>query len=342
MAPSTAVPTHVPTAVDVRAAAERIAGHARRTPVLRARVDGRPLVLKLEHLQLTGAFKLRGALNALLAQRAGVWPEENVATEERGSSGRRGKTPGEAPQGQKSIPARVVTASGGNHGLGVATAARLLGIEAVVYVPETVPQAKARRLAASGAHLVRVGERYAEAAEAALDHAESEGIRYLHAYDDPHVVAGQGTVGHEIAADAPDCDAVVVAVGGGGLVAGVRLGVGDRRVVAVEPEGCQSLHAALAAGKPVTGPVHSVASSALGASRVGDVPFAVLKAHPVTPTLVTDSEIVQARDRLWEEFRIAAEPAAAVPFAAWLAGRVPGDNPCLVICGANADWTPAD
>ncbi|NYE47675.1 threonine dehydratase [Spinactinospora alkalitolerans] len=309
MTPSTAVPTPVPSAVDVEAAAGRIAGYARRTPMLRTSIDGRPLSLKLEHLQLTGAFKLRGALNALLA--------------------------GERTE-------RVITASGGNHGLGVATAARLLGIEAVVYVPETVPQAKARRLADSGAELVRVGEHYAVAAATARRRADAEGVRYLHAYDDPDVVAGQGTLGHEIAADAPECDSVVVAVGGGGLVAGVSVAIGpDRRAVAVEPEGCQSLHAALAAGEPVETPVDSVASSALGASRLGDVPFAVLREHPVTPVLVDDAEILAARDRLWEEFRIAAEPAAAVPFAAWLAGRVPGEHPCLVICGANTDWTPA-
>ncbi|ASU83867.1 threonine dehydratase [Nocardiopsis gilva YIM 90087] len=291
MTPSTAIPANVPTAEDVRAAADRISIHARRTPVLHAQVDGRTLTLKLEHLQLTGAFKLRGALNALLA-------------------------------GEKTD--KVITASGGNHGLGVATAARLLGIEAVVYVPETVPEAKARRLEASGAQVVRVGEHYAVAAAAAHKHAESTGVRYLHAYDDPFVVAGQGTIGYEIAQDAPSCDTVVVAVGGGGLVAGVRLGSGGRQVVAVEPEGCQSLHAALAAGEPVDTPVDSVAASALGAARLGDVPYAVLRENPVTPVLVSDAEILAARDRLWEEFRIAAEPAAAVPFAAWLAGRVPG------------------
>ncbi|MBB4931598.1 threonine dehydratase [Lipingzhangella halophila] len=309
MTSNTALPAHVPTAVDVRAAAERILPYARRTPILRARVDGRPLALKLEHMQLTGAFKLRGALNALL----GGEPTD-----------------------------RVITASGGNHGLGVATAARLLGIQAIVYVPTTVPEAKARRLEQSGAELVRVGDHYAVAADAAHKRAADEGVRYLHAYDDPLVVAGQGTVGHEIAADAPECDTVAVAVGGGGLLAGVRLGAGERRVVAVEPQGCQSLHAALAAGAPVDAPVDSVASSALGATRVGESPFGVLRANPVSTALVSDEEIIAARDRLWEEFRIAAEPAAAVPFAAWLAGRVPGNQACLVICGANSDWQPGD
>ncbi|GAA1767809.1 MULTISPECIES: threonine/serine dehydratase [Streptomonospora] len=299
--------TSLPTAADVAAAAERIAPYARRTPVLSTRVDGRPLSLKLEHLQITGAFKLRGALNAMLAAGA---------------------------------PERVVTASGGNHGLGVAAAARMLGAEALVYVPETVPEAKARRLEASGAELVRTGAHYAEAAEAARARAGAEGLRYLHAYDDPDVVAGQGTIGHEIAVDAPECDSVAVAVGGAGLVAGVRLGAAGLRVTGVEPEGCRSLHAALAAGEPVDTPVDSVASSALGAARVGDVPFAVLGAHPVGTALVTDAEITAARDRLWEEFRIAAEPAAAVPFAAWLADRLPGEHTCLVVCGANASWTP--
>lgn len=310
MTTSTAVSRPVPTAIDVRAAAERIAPHARRTPMLRARVDGRPLLLKLEHLQTTGAFKLRGALNALLAH---------------------------------DTPEHVVTASGGNHGLGVATAARLLGVRATVYVPETVPEAKARRLADSGAQIVRAGTHFAAASAAAKQHADTEGVRYLHAFDDPDVVAGQGTLGYEIVTDVPECDAVAVAVGGGGLAAGVSLAVGDERVVAaVEPRGCQSMHAALAAGAPVDTPVESVAASALGASRLGDIPFAVLSARRIAPALVSDPEILAARDLLWEEFRIAAEPAAAAPFAAWLAGRVPGELPCVVVCGANADWRPAE
>lgn len=302
---STMTAPAVPTATDVRAAAERIAPHARHTPVLRTELDGRPLTLKLEHLQRTGAFKLRGALNALM----GGEPTD-----------------------------RVITASGGNHGLGVATAASILGVRATVYVPETVPEAKAAPLEATGAEIVRVGEQYAVAAEAAREQADSEGVRYLHAFDDALVVAGQGTVGLEVATDVPGCDSIVVAVGGGGLAAGVLLGAGDRRVVGVEPQGCQSMHAALAAGAPVSTPVESVASSALGASTLGRVPFEVLRANPITPALVSDAEIISAQTRLWQEFRIATEPAAAVPFAAWLAGRVPGENPCLVICGANADW----
>ncbi|GAA3461671.1 serine/threonine dehydratase [Saccharothrix longispora] len=287
---------------DVSAAADRIRPHVRRTPQWRVEVDGRPLVLKLEHLQLTGSFKLRGAVNALLTA---------------GS------------------PERVVTASGGNHGLGVAEAARLLGVPATVFVPLSAPEGKVRRIEAAGAKLIRHGDTYAEAVLAAR---ETPGF-YLEAYDSPDVVAGQGTVAAEVVQDDPDVDVIAVAVGGGGLAAGTALGSG-LPTVAVEPERCCALHRALAAGEPVDSEVASVAASALGATRVGEVPFGVLRAHDVRSVLVSDAELLAARDRLWEEFRLAVEPAAAVPFAAWLAGRVPGELPCVVLCGANTDWTP--
>jgi threonine dehydratase len=298
----------VPASTEVRVAAERIAPFIRHTPVLRARVNDRPVVLKLEHLQVTGTFKIRGAVNALLA------------------AGR---------------PQRVVTASGGNHGLGVAAAARWLGTEATVFVPGTVPEVKARRISAAGAKVVRVGDRYSDAEQAARELASSGGAHYVHAYDDPAVMAGQGTVGLEIVADAPECDTVAVAVGGGGLIAGISVAIAPRRVVGVEPEGCQTLHAAMAAGGPVDVETASVASSALGATRLGQITFEVLSARPHALALVSDPEILAARDRLWEDFRLAVEPAAATVFAAWLGGLVPGDYPCLVLSGGNADWSPA-
>ncbi|HEX3791213.1 MAG TPA: serine/threonine dehydratase [Pseudonocardiaceae bacterium] len=297
--------THtLPTVTDVLAAAERIRPYVRRTPVLRAEVDGRPVVFKLEHLQRTGSFKLRGALNALLA----------------------------GP-----LPDRVVTASGGNHGLAVAEAARLLGVSATVYVPENAPEAKTARISATGATLVRHGRNYAEAALAAAAAVGTD--LYLPPYDDPLVVAGQGTVALEIVADVPEVDTLVAAVGGGGLAAGISLGGAGRSVVAVEPENCCCLHSALAAGGPVESPVDSVAASALGASSVSDLTYSLLQG--ADSVLVSDGELLAARDRLWEEFRLAVEPAAAVPFAAWLAGRVAGDVACLVLCGANSEWGPA-
>lgn len=294
-------------AADVAAAARAIRPYVRRTPLLQAEVDGRRLVLKLEHLQRSGSFKLRGALNAMLT----------------------------GPRAQ-----HVVTASGGNHGLGVATAAALLGLSATVFVPTTVPAGKARRIEATGARLVRHGATYAEAATAATEVADQPGHRYLPAYDDPAVIAGQGTVAAEIVADAPEVDAVAVAVGGGGLAAGTTLAIGPRTTVAVEPHQCQCLADALAANRPVDSAVNSVAASALGATRIGELPFAILQRRPVRSVLVSDAELLAARDLLWEQFRVAAEPAAAVPFAAWLAGRVPGQLPCVVICGANTDWSP--
>lgn len=293
---------------DVREAAVKIGPYVRMTPVFTTEMDGRPLTLKLENLQATGSFKFRGALNGVIA---------------RGSGG------------------EVTAASGGNHGLGVATAAKIMGLAATVYVPHTTPEAKVRRIAAQGARVVRHGERYAAAEAAARAWAAESGGSYLHAYDDPAVIAGQGTIGLEIAEHAPWCDSVVAAVGGGGLAAGLSVGLGpDRTVVAVEPEHCNGLHAAFSAGTPVDAPVDSIAASALGASQVGANAFALLSSARVQRVLVTEQEIAHARDLLWEEFRLAVEPAAAVPFAAWLGGRVPGRHPCVVLCGANTDWLP--
>lgn len=296
----------LPTEADVSAAAGRIRPYARHTPVLRTEIDGREVVLKLEQLQRTGSFKLRGALNALL-------------------SGPR--------------PERVVTASGGNHGLAVAEAGRLLGVPVSVYVPENAPDAKARRIERTGAKLIRHGASCAACAAAATDAVRAGGAAYLPPYDDARVVAGQGTLAAEVVAAEPEVDALVVAVGGGGLAAGTVLGGGGRPVVAVEPERCCCLHAALLAGRPVDAPVDSVAASALGASSVSELTFELLRG--AVSVLVSEAELLAARDRLWEEFRLAVEPAAAVPFAAWLAGRVPGELPCLVLCGANSDWVPA-
>lgn len=296
-------------AADVRAAADRVAPHARRTPVLTTAVDGRLVTLKLEHLQVTGSFKFRGAVNALLVS---------------GGSG------------------HVVAASGGNHGAGVAAAARLLGRPATIYVPRGAPEEKTRRIEAHGAEVVRHGDRYADAEAAARRSVGDRGGAFVHPYNDPAVIAGQGTIARELAWQAPGCDTIVAPVGGGGLAAGLCAGaMPGRTVIAAEPEHCNALHVAVAAGGPADAPVESVAASALGASRVGELPFALLSSHQAGLALVTDEEIVAARDRLWRDLRLAVEPAAAVPFAAWLAGRVPGRHACLVLSGANTSWRPA-
>src|SRR5580692_2741657 len=177
-------------------AAARIAPYVRRTPLFTARVDGRKVSFKLENLQVAGVFKIRGAVNALLSQR-------------------------DATAHRREADARVITASGGNHGLGVATAARWLGIPATVYVPVTVPDIKAARIGAAGADVVKTGRVYADAERAAREFAAAQGLYYVHAYDDAAVVAGQGTIALEIEADLPECEVVAVPVGGGGLLAGV-------------------------------------------------------------------------------------------------------------------------
>ena len=298
----------LPTEIDVRQAATTIAPYVRRTPVLRTELDGRELVFKLEHLQRTGSFKLRGAVNAMLA----------------------------GP-----LPKHVVAVSGGNHGLAVATAAAILGVSATVYAPENIPAVKARRIAEAGAELVTFDRIATAFAEAERVSAAEPDTKYLHPFALPEVIAGQGTCAAEAVADEPGIDSIVVAVGGGGLAAGSVLGGGGRHVVTVEPEGCRCLYDARAAGHPVESAVDSVASSALGANRTEDTNFAILNTDAVTSVLVTDEELLAARDLLWSEFRLAVEPGAAVPFAAWLAGRVPGELPCVILCGANTDWTPA-
>ena len=300
-----------PSAGDVAAAAQRIAPHVRRTPVICVELDGRSVWLKLEQLQVSGSFKARGATNAVLAL--------------------------------SSPPAAVVAASGGNHGLGVAHAAAVVGAAATIVVPETVPAEKARRLAAAGASVVEHGAEYAEAEAHARELAAALHAPFLHAYADPAVVAGQGTVGAEILADLQDrIDAIVVAVGGGGLISGIAVAAEDSpvRVVGVEPEGIPTLHAALAAGEPVDVAVDSIAASALGARRTGALNLAIAQDAVDTVALVSDADILAARDLLWDELRLALEPGAAAGLAALLAGAVDAEAPCVVLCGANAAWQP--
>jgi len=276
--------------------------YVRRTPTMHVAVDGRPLVLKLEHLQLTGSFKIRGAVNKLLSLDA----------------------------------SEVVTASGGNHGIAVAQAAQLLGAHATVFVPVTAPETKTRRIEALGAKLIRHGNTYAEAALAARE----LGLPYVEAYNDQKVIEGQSTVTGEIVEDVPEVDAIAIAVGGGGLIAGTALASGGRHIIAVEPEHCCAMHNALKAGAPVDSEVDSVAADALGATRAGELPLEILRQHHVSSVLVSDEDVLAARDRLWADFRLAVEPAGAAAFAAFVSGDVPGELPCVVLCGANSEWQP--
>ncbi|MFL6166105.1 MAG: threonine/serine dehydratase [Ornithinibacter sp.] len=297
---------------DVQTAAERIAGRVRRTPLLRP--SARDAVwLKCEFLQHCGVFKTRGAFNRQLA---------GLETGEIGDAG-------------------IVVASGGNAGLAQAFSARELGIRATVFVPQAAPEVKVERIRAYGALVRRVGSEYAEAYEAAVTFGEQTGAAVAHAYDQLDVAAGAGTVAEEILEDEPTIDTIIVAVGGGGLYAGVAASaLGRARVVAVEPERCPTLRSAMEAGGPVDVAVSGVASDSLGARRLGDLAFAASEREPPTSVLVTDEEIVHARRMLWSEYRVPSETGAAAAYAALLSGRyVPGDGErvAVIVCGANTD-----
>jgi threonine dehydratase len=296
---------------DVRAAHQRIRGHVRRTPLLHAGPD---LWLKCEFLQHTGVFKARGAFNRMLA------------ADERG---------------ELDPAVGVVVASGGNAGLANAYAAAALGVPATVFVPETAPEVKVARLRAYGAVVRQVGSEYAVAYTAAVEHAESRGALFSHAYDQPEIAAGAGTIAEEVLDDEPGIDTIVVAVGGGGLFAGIAASAAGRaRVVAVEPVGIPTLHAALQAGRPVDVAVAGIAADSLGARRVGEIAFELARRSPPTAVLVDDADIVAARHALWDEYRIAAEHGAAAAYAGLSAGAyrpAPGERVAVVVCGANTD-----
>ena len=307
---------------DVAAAAERIAGRTR--PVVLAPADpgsvppgGAQVTFALEYLQHTGSFKARGAANLAAAlQRAGTLPKAGVAI-----------------------------ASGGNAGLACAWAARATGTLATVFVPRTAPAVKVAKLRGYGAEVRQVGAEYAEALDASRAFAAESGAFLSHAYDHPLIAAGAGTVATEIlAAAARPVDTVVLAVGGGGLFSGVAAALAGSgiRTVAVEPEHCRALDAALAAGGPVDVPVESVAADALGARRASRMAYELGRNEQTVSVLVTDEAIVQARRSLWEDYRIAVEHGGA---AAWAAVRSGAYKPhedehvVVVLCGANTDPT---
>jgi len=298
----------------IRAAAARIQGDIRRTPLWR--LPGRALGLdvaevwlKLEQLQLSGSFKARGMFNRM-----------------------------------RCLPlpaAGVVVASGGNAGIAVATAARALAVPCEVFVPELCSAAKRAALAALGAHVVVTGAAYADALAACLARQRETGALLMHAYDQPEVVAGAGTLALEIEDDAGLPDRVLVSVGGGGLIAGVAAWFDNRcRVEALEPALAPTLHAARAAGAPLDVQVAGIAADSLGARRIGAIAWQISQRAVAASTLLADDDIRAAQQRLWRELRLAVEPAAALPLAALWSGALrpaPHERVAVVVCGANVD-----
>ncbi|HSF96980.1 MAG TPA: threonine/serine dehydratase [Thermohalobaculum sp.] len=294
----------------IQAAAERIRGHVRRTPVLTVD-DGLglayPVQLKLELLQHTGSFKPRGAFNNLLSR--------------------------DVPQ------SGVVAASGGNHGAAVAFAARKLAIPARIFVPKIAGPAKIALIRETGADLVVTEGLYPDALAAAQAYEAQTGAIQVHAYDAPETVAGQGTVALEWEEQGLDADTVLIAVGGGGLIAGA-LGwlAGRRRVIAVEPENCPTLHRALAEGPDAEVEVSGIAANALGARKIGAICHGLATAQGVTSLLVTDAAIAEAQRRLWRGLRVLAEPGGATALAALTSGAyvpAPGERIAVLVCGGN-------
>jgi threonine dehydratase len=299
------------TPADIDAARARIEGRVRRTPVLELEpgafgVPGR-IVFKLELLQHTGSFKVRGAFNRMLAAEV---PETGV-----------------------------IAASGGNFGLAVAYAARELGHKAEVFVPETSPPLKAQRIQEQGADVRLVPGYYDDALGASRDRAEETGALVMHAFDQPEVVAGQGTIGAELSEDVPDADTVLVAVGGGGLIAGIAAWFqGRTRVVGVEPDQCPTMSEALRVGRPVHVEIGGYAADSLGTKQAGEIAFAIASRYVEHVLLVTDDAFLDAQRRLWEEARLIAEPGGAAALAALISGRYrpdPDERVVVLLCGAN-------
>ena len=300
------------------AAARFAAGYShfiRRTPLWKLPgaalgVDCAEVWLKLEQLQTGGSFKARGMLNRLLAN---------------------------------PIPASgVIVASGGNAGIATAAAARELGVRCEVFVPTVSSAAKQAKLRELGAEVIVTGSVYAEALEACLARQRETGALLTHAYDQPEVVAGAGTLAREIeeqGGGAPD--AVLVSVGGGGLIAGIAAWFEQRtRVIALEPQLAPTLYRAREAGEPVDVQVSGIAADSLGARRIGAIAWDVTRQHVKEAVLLSDDAIRAAQLELWKSFKLAVEPAAALPLAALpQAIRSRTDRIALVICGANLDPT---
>ena len=306
----------------VEAAAARIKDRVRRTPCLRTRfmrrpVTPAPLMLKLECLQVTGSFKARGANNALLSL-----PDDAVA---------RG----------------VVTASGGNHGLAVAYAARASGTTAAIYLPEAVAEAAREKLRCWEAEVVVGGAVWDDANRAALARAETDGLTYIHPFADTTVIAGQGTVAREMLKQSPDIDVILVAVGGGGLISGIATAAKamkpEVRVIGVEPEGAPTLGRSLEAGRLVTlEGIHTDAIT-LAPRRSADLNLDIIRHHVDDMVLVSDEEMRQAARWLWFEMNLGVELAGAAGVAALMSGRVEvADDQVVaaVVCGAGTAAFP--
>lgn len=296
----------------IKQISELIQRYLRRTPLVE--VDGgdfglprAQIFFKLESLQHSGSFKARGAFANLLSR--------------------------EIPQ------AGVVAASGGNHGAAVAFAAKALGKPARIFVPSVASQEKVSRIRSYGAELVVGGDRYADALAASEKWALESGALKVHAYDQVETLLGQGTLGMEFEEQCPHLDALLVAVGGGGLIGGIAAWYENRiAVVGVEPEAAPTLTRALQAGAPIDSPAGGIAADSLAPKRVGELMLPLAQRYVKQVILVTDEAIREAQIAMWKVLRVVAEPGGAAAFAALLSGQYkvnPRERVGVVICGGN-------
>jgi threonine dehydratase len=305
---------------DIERAHDRIKDSVRRTPCLRARflhepaVNDASLALKLECLQVTGSFKARGASNRLLS----------LSAEERDRG--------------------VITASGGNHGLGVAYAGWRAGVPVRVYLPASTPGAKAEKLERWGARVSFQGDVWDDANEAALAVADREGMTYVYPFADPAVMAGQGTVGLEILKQASDTDTVLVSIGGGGLISGIATAVKamkpDIRVIGIEPTGAPTLRRSVDAGRVVELASIETRANTLAPRSTAPVNLEVVQRLVDNIVLVDDEQMRDAARWLWFEMGLAVELGAAAAVAALRTGRYTpsrGEKVCALVCGAGTD-----
>ena len=308
---------------DIRAAQTRIAGRVLRSPCPRSiplsEATGADVFCKLDLLQRTGSFKERGACNALMML--------DDAAKSRG----------------------VVAASAGNHALGLAYHGKLLGIPVTVVMPRFAPLVKVATCRRLGARVILEGETFDDARRGAAAIADRDGLDRIHGFDDPRVIAGQGTMALEILEDVPDAAAIVVPTGGAGLLAGVAVAAKalrpDIRIVAVETAAAPSFSASLAAGRPTQVPIHPTLADGLAVGRVGELSFPL--AAPLVDQVVTvdEAELSLAVLRLLELEKTVVEGAAASALAALLGGRCPelaGRSTVLLLCGGNIDLTILD
>ncbi|HTY55454.1 MAG TPA: pyridoxal-phosphate dependent enzyme [Candidatus Binataceae bacterium] len=309
-----------PTLDDIRCAAERISPYVRHTPMIACapvrshREIGASLTLKLECLQVVGSFKPRGAINKLFSL-----PDRSAV---------RG----------------LITASGGNHGLGVAYAATVANVPSTIYVPTTTPPAKIEKLKRWNAEVIVAGDSWDESNRFALEAAERNRLTYVHAFADPMVIAGQGTVGLEIMEDSPAVDTLVVAIGGGGLIAGIAIAAKAinpaLRIIGVEPTGAATLHDSIKTGRIVTLDLIKTAALTLGARATEQINLDLIRHHVAELVLVSDDEIREAARWLWFELGVAAELGGAAAVAAVIAGKyraAQGERVCALVCGAGTD-----